>query len=83
MSNAPVYPSIPVPSNDIQSLVTTVRALKQVVEILVGLRGDRGVAGHIAFQDAPPNPTQPGDLWITSGGKTRVWNGTTWLAIVP
>lgn len=44
MSNSP-YPAIPQPAGDVQSLLRTVLALKEAVEVLTQQRGGSGANG--------------------------------------
>lgn len=80
MSN---YPSIPTPQPDVQSLLITVTALKQVVDLLTGVVGNAGPSMRIFIQnDAPANPTA-GDAWLRASDRNLlVWNAanSTWIA---
>lgn len=73
-----IYPSIPDPTNNSDSLVTTVRALKQAVEQLTGQRNN-GPAAHIFSQTARPTAIAVGDVWIDKNSIARYWAGTDWL----
>jgi hypothetical protein len=65
-----------------ESLYSTVQTLKQVVEILAGLRGEHGLS-KVYLQDKPPTDAKLGDLWVTPEGnyRTLVWVGTDWVPV--
>lgn len=75
-------PSIPEPKEDLKSVFATVQTLKQVVEILVGVRGE-GKAARVYLQDKPPGDVRVGDLWVTPEGnyRTLIWIGSDWVPV--
>lgn len=74
MSN---YPSIPTPTADVQTLLATVSALKQVVEYLIGAVGNAAPAMRLYIQAAPPVDATAGDVWIRVSDRTLfIWNAT-------
>ena len=76
------FPSIPEPTSSADSVLTTVRALKQAVELLVGTRGN--VAPTRCFvQGEAPSAERAGDIWINTAksNKALVWDGTDWRAM--
>jgi hypothetical protein len=77
------YPSIPTPQPDVQSLLITVTALKQVVDLLTGVVGNAGPSMRIYIQaEAPTNPTS-GDAWLrVSDRNLLIWSAvsSTWVA---
>lgn len=77
-----IYPSIPDPTNNADSLLNTVRALKQVVEQLTGQRAN-GAAAHVFAQNDPPVAIAYGDFWIDTNAKSalRYWNGNEWVLV--
>jgi hypothetical protein len=77
-----VYLSIPDPQPTLDSLSETVRALKQVVELLAGQRLG-GAAAHVFVQSAAPTAIGVGDLWIDPSNSSvmRYWNGNLWTKI--
>ena len=80
MSN---YPSVPTPQADMQALLSTVTALKQVVDLLTGTVGNASPAMRIFIQaEAPTNPTA-GDAWLRAGDRNfLIWNAaaSNWIA---
>lgn len=70
-------PGIPDPGGDLQSVIRTVRALKQAVDKLSGNIGSDSNKARISVQDDQPSNPRIGDLWIGSTG-TNYWNGTSW-----
>ncbi len=80
MSSSKVYPQIPTAQPDLASLVTSVNALKQMVEIMVGIRAQAGTLNSITLASTPPAIPKTGDGWVTPVGKIYFWNGTQWIA---
>ena len=73
------FPSIPEPTSNSDSVLATVRALKQAVELLVGTRGN--VSPTRCFvQGNTPAAERAGDIWINTANnnKALVWDGTDW-----
>lgn len=92
----PKYTTIPdFDQNDLSSVATTVRAMKDVVETLAGLRqGEALGAPQIFVQSTAPATRQTsrtqgvaaakGDLWINDGTKTfSYFDGTKWAELTP
>lgn len=79
-----LIPSIPDPGlGDTQTMLTTVKALKEAVELLQGVRGPAR-APRVFYQiDAPTNAQAiAGDLWINLNDNTMAFfNGEVWTAI--
>lgn len=87
---APVFPAIPVPGTDGDSLRTAVLALKQSVDMLTGGDGQskdgstaNRFAPHVFLQGATPTAFHPGDLWLCTGTNytLNIWDGSHWLLI--
>lgn len=83
------YPAIP-DFSDLESMKTTVRALKDAVEQLGGLRqGDNLGAPAVYLQERAPFATrgtvlQSGDLWINpASATTSYWDGNSWVTLAP
>jgi len=78
------FPSIPDFADDPTSIAEALRATKDVVEQLAGLRqGESRGAPMIFTQEPPPappgTPLKVGDLWVNS--RTNIphwWSGTEW-----
>ena len=84
MPTVPVYPSIPVPSDEPGALLEAVQALKQTVEMLTGQDiGAAKFAPHVFVQPEVPEALHVGDLWLcTSVSYTfNVWDGFHWLKV--
>lgn len=80
MANPRYYPSIPDPISE-GSLLETVRALKQAVEILTGQRG-ASPAATVYYSVDPPAQPGASDLWVrTTDQRMYLWNGTQWVPI--
>ncbi len=80
MANPRYYPTIPDPVTD-GDLITTVRALKQAVEILTGQRGDSPSA-TVYYTVDPPALAGSRDLWVrTTDGRMYMWSGAEWVPI--
>lgn len=80
MASPRTYPSIPDPIDE-NTLLPTVRALKQAVEILTGQRGNTPAA---TVYNATTTPMEPGvgDLWVRSTDQRMyTWNGLQWIPI--
>lgn len=81
--------SIPEPTPDLQGLITTVRALKEVVEGLTGQRPGRvAPAPRIYVRPVRPDPREepvnPYDLWIASGtNQMHYFDGRLWQRLQP
>lgn len=82
------YPTIPDFTDDLRSLATAARAMKDTVEQLAGHRQSRSVgAPQMYIQEETPTRERQtvfgeGDLWIKPS--TRVmsyWNTVEWVAL--
>lgn len=77
-----VFPSVPDPQANIESLYDAVRTLKQSVELLTGQRGTVAAA-RVSASSTPPTPVASGDMWVNtaSNNKLFVWDGVDWRAV--
>ncbi len=77
-----VFPSIPDPQANTESLYDVVRTMKQSVELLAGQKGSVAAA-RVSVSAAPPTPVASGDLWVNTGSNNKlfVWDGTDWRAV--
>lgn len=77
-----LYPSVPDPQANTQSLYDAVRALKQAVELLTGQAGTLAAA-RIKVSAVPPTALVAGDLWVNSADNNKlfVWDGVDWRAV--
>jgi len=79
-----IYPPLPDPKPDVDTLLSVVTALKQTVETLVGQRGSNGWATQTFIQRDPPTASKVGDMWVRQAmlaGEVdivSVWNGSAW-----
>jgi len=83
MPVAPLWPTIPVPTEDLKSLNASVLALKQVAEMLTGQDQMQKFAPHTFVQADTPVALHDGDFWLCTG-KTysfNIWDGNKWLKI--
>jgi len=81
------FPTIPEFVNTPQEMSTALRAVKQAVEQIAGLRqGESYGAPQVFVQSAQPSQAlsttfKAGDFWIdTSTNTLRYWTGTAWQA---
>lgn len=80
------YPAIPEFTDDPRSVATTVRALKEAVELLTGQRQGPALGAPLVFvqEDTPSRAVRGavfgrGDIWInTLTNKVSYWNGVEW-----
>ena len=84
MPDAPKMPTIPTPiKGNEDSTQDVLMTMKQVLEILMGTRGDAPVT-RTFFQDKAPTAFSTGDQWIeVNTGIMRYWNGGDWLYVKP
>ena len=85
MPSVPIFPTIPIPREDVQSLNTSVLALKEAVEMLTHQGGEQA-GRHPCFafvQPEVPNATSPGDIWLCTSGvySFSIWDGFNWLKV--
>ncbi len=78
-------PTIPEFVNTPQEMSAALRAVKQILEPIAGLRqGESLGAPQVFVQATQPSPTlartfKAGDFWIdTSTNTLRYWTGTAW-----
>lgn len=81
--------------NDTQSMATTLRAMKEIVETLAGLRQGQALgAPQMFIQSTAPTSVQnsrirltvaaKGDLWINdSAGTISYFDGNKWVELTP
>lgn len=76
------FPTIVPPVPSLPGLFTAVMQLKNAVEQLVSTSG-RFNATHTFVQDAEPDSTKVGDLWVipSRANKVYVWNGQVWVPL--
>ena len=81
-------PTIPEFANGPEEVAAALRAIKDAVEQLGGLRqGESKGAPQIFVQASPPTQTRrlaykTGDLWVnTSTNKMNYWSGTAWVEL--
>lgn len=81
------FPAIP-DFNDAATLMATVRAMKDIIEQMAGLRqGNSRGSPQIFVQEAQPAPTRGttlsiGDLWVkTPGGALCYYTGVEWKPV--
>ena len=77
-----IFPSIPDPQSNVESLYASVRVMKQTVELLAGQTGAVAPA-RVFVQSATPSPLASGDLWIDTSrnNKLLTWDGIDWRAV--
>lgn len=77
-----IFPSIPDPQSNVESLYTAVRIMKQTVELLTGQTG-AVAAARVFVQSATPSPLASGDLWIDTArnNKLLAWDGIDWRVV--
>jgi hypothetical protein len=77
-----IFPSIPDPQSNIESLYDAVRTLKYSVELLTGQTGTVSAA-RVFVQATVPSPLASGDLWIDTSrnNKLLMWDGVDWRAV--
>lgn len=79
-----IYPPLPDPAADVDTLLKTVEALKITVETLLGTVGHNGWANQMFFQRDVPEASKTGDMWTRPAmlaGEVdivSVWTGGTW-----
>lgn len=81
------FPSVPEFANSPQEINTALRAIKQSIEQLAGLRqGESKGAPQVFVQSTQPDGARAitykmGDFWIdTSDNTLKYWTGTNWQA---
>jgi hypothetical protein len=82
--------TIPTPTNDPESMLAAIRALKDVVERLTGQRLGTEAAGRapstyvqaIAPDSRAGTPLLVGDFWVSTGtDRLHYWTGQYWRPI--
>jgi hypothetical protein len=81
-ANVPRFPSIPVPTNDVNGLYQTCMALKQAVDQMLGSTGTERMP-HIHIRSDQPIIESDGDFWLSTGLSTtlNVSYGGKWHVI--
>lgn len=81
-------PNIPEFDDTVSSMATALRAVKNTLEIVAGLRQGEGLgAPQVYVQASEPTKLRTGnyktgDIWINSSTDVMsYWNGSTWKAI--
>jgi len=81
--------TIPTPTPDLDSLVTSVRIMKELLEDITGQRRGQGQGCPRMFlqQQQPDTRTgdqlKPGDLWVNPiTREMRFWEGRLWELVV-
>jgi hypothetical protein len=82
------FPGVPDFSTDPESMATALRAMKDIVEQIAGLRqGEMRGAPTMFSQVSTPAAnglTRAGDLWLDpSTGSMSWWTGEQWATVVP
>jgi hypothetical protein len=77
-----IFPSIPDPQSNVESLYDAVRTLKYSVELLAGQTGAVSAA-RVFMQPTVPSPLASGDLWIDTArnNKLLAWDGVDWRVV--
>ena len=77
-----IFPSIPDPQSNVESLYDAVRTLKYSVELLAGQTGAVSAA-RVFMQPIVPSPLASGDLWIDTSrnNKLLAWDGIDWRVV--
>ena len=77
-----IFPSIPDPQSNVESLYDAVRTLKYSVELLAGQTGTVSAA-RVSVQPTVPSPLASGDLWIDTArnNKLLAWDGIDWRVV--
>jgi len=79
-----IYPDLPDPATDPETMLKAFAALKLAVETLIGQSGPNGWATQMFFQRDAPVASKVGDTWTRPAmlaGEVdvmSVWTGTTW-----
>lgn len=76
------FAAIPEPMPTMESMLNTVQALKQTVELLTGQRGNVAPT-RVFVQNGKPTPERVGDIWVNTSAtnKVLVWDGTDWRIV--
>ena len=76
------FPSIPDPVADQDSMLASMRVMKQAIELLAGQRGNVAPT-RVFVQAAAPTAERAGDIWINTSNtnKMLVWDGTDWRIV--
>jgi hypothetical protein len=75
------FPSIPDPLATIEGLQATVLAMKQIIEQLLGLRGDTAVP-LVYIQAEVPTQPQRNEFWFhNQTNKLYVYDGRDWQLV--
>lgn len=80
-----IYTPIPDPGDDHGSLVESIKAMKETIEVLTGDRGTSGQANQTFIQRDTPEAHKIGDGWLRPAllkGEVPVksyWDGKQWV----
>lgn len=66
------YPSINAPDGTLAGATAAIQQLKQVVELLIGTRGELSV-NRTFVQDTEPVAVRDGDFWVYPSGNWRIY----------
>jgi hypothetical protein len=82
------YPSIPDFNPTPDSMAAALRAVKDIVEQLAGIRQGEPRGSPMTFSQlttpSPTNAVRAGDLWLNpSTGAMSWWTGAQWATVVP
>lgn len=81
--------TIPEFTDDPKSMAVSLRAVKELLETLLGTRRRQGRVSQTFIEALPPDPSagfdvQTGDFWIAKGTKKlHYWDGRLWQKIQP
>lgn len=80
----PNFPSIPDSDGTLQGNTTTLRTIKESVELMTGQRRAEGVGmPYMHVSARAPSTARLGDLWINqTSNQLNYWNGRTWQALI-
>lgn len=83
MPTTPTFPSIPLPREDIKSILEACLTMKRILEMLTGQDQGETYANHVFVQPETPEALHTGDLWLcTSKVPTfNIWSGDAWARI--
>lgn len=84
MPSSPQMPTIPTPLKDnLDNRYEVIVALKMVVEMMLGTRGDQPV-NRVFVSNSQPTAYNTGDQWINQNtGQMKYWDGKSWLPLRP
>lgn len=76
------FPAIPDPVADQDSMLASMRVMKQAIELLAGHRGNVAPT-RVFVQATAPSAERAGDIWVNTGSNNKmlVWDGSAWRAV--